>query len=111
MQPMIIEKHLDTESIRTALAEHCENRNLRKVLLIPPDITRAHSGGGIITGLYYEMLTAKGVHVDILPALGTHKPMTRTEQLDFFGDIPPDRFLVHRWRDGVTTLGEMSPTS
>ncbi|MCL2285553.1 MAG: lactate racemase domain-containing protein, partial [Firmicutes bacterium] len=107
MQPIILEQHLNTEHIRKALTKHCQNRSLRKVLLIPPDITRTHSGGGIITGLYYEILTAQGAHVDILPALGTHKPMARTEQLSFFGDIPEDRFLVHRWRDGVTTLGEI----
>jgi len=107
MQPIVIEKHLDTESIRKVLAGHCQNRNFRKVLLIPPDITRAHSGGGIITGLYYQILTAKNIYVDILPALGTHKPMTRAEQLDFFGNIPEDRFLIHHWRDGVTTLGEI----
>jgi len=107
MQPIIIEKYLDTESIRKVLTDHCQNRSPRKVLLIPPDITRAHSGGGVITKLYYEILTAKGTYVDILPALGTHKPMARAEQLAFFGDIPEDRFLIHRWRDGVTTLGEI----
>jgi len=106
MQPFVLEKHLTKQDIRTALENHC-HRNIKKVLLIPPDITRAHSGGGIITALYYEIFQAKGAHVDILPALGTHKPMTREEQLDFFGNIPEDRFLVHRWRDGVTTLGEI----
>jgi len=110
MPPIIIEKHLTTEALRKVLTDYCQNSNLcggNKVLLIPPDITRSHSGGGIITGLYYEIFSNMGVHVNILPALGTHKPMTREEQLNFFGQIPEERFLIHRWRDGVTTLGEI----
>ena len=49
---------------------------LKKVLLLPPDFTRCHSGAGKITAMYYEMLkdTCK---VDIMPALGTHEPMSR----------------------------------
>jgi nickel-dependent lactate racemase len=89
------------------LRQHCQNRGLRKVLLIPPDITRAHSSGGVITGLYYKILSDQGARVNILPALGTHKPMTRAQQLSFFGEIPRERFLVHNWRDGVVTLGEI----
>ena len=98
---------LTTTAIRQALAASLEGKNLRKALLIPPDITRAHSGGGLITQLYYELLTEAGVHVDILPALGTHAPMTQEEQLAFFGGIPEERFLVHNWRTGVHSLGEI----
>jgi len=99
---------LDRETIRQALKQPLEQcKNLKKVLLIPPDITRSNSGAGLITSLYYQMLTDEGIHVDILPALGTHTPMTRAEQLRFFGDIPAGHFLVHRWRNGVTTLGEI----
>jgi len=81
-------------------------QKLNKVLLIPPDITRLNSGAGYLTALYYEML--RGVHVDILPALGTHVPMTRQEQISFFGEtIPEDRFLIHDWRDGVVNIGRI----
>ena len=96
---------LDREEIRQALK--IDPGSMKKVLLIPPDITRANSGAGVITSLYYETYTAAGVHVDILPALGTHAPMTREEQLEMYGDIPQERFLVHNWRDGVTSLGEI----
>ena len=110
MQNIIIEGGiLDRESIRQALLKSCDNRGkCSKVLLIPPDITRLHSGAGLITSLYYEIFTKEGISVDILPALGSHVPVTREEQLAFFGDIPEERFLVHNWRDGVTTLGEIS---
>ena len=97
---------LDFEKIRDCLSKSLAGRSLKKVLLIPPDITRLNSGAGILTSLYYELLD--GVHVDVLPALGTHKPMTRDEQVSFFGDgIPAERFLVHDWRNGVTKVGEV----
>jgi nickel-dependent lactate racemase len=41
-----------------------------KVLIIPPDFTRAHSQAGIITKLVYEYYGDKVK--DILPALGSH---------------------------------------
>jgi len=101
------EEHgLRREQIMDCLVESVRDKKLSKVLLIPPDITRLNSGAGIITSMYYDLLA--GVHVDILPALGTHKPMTREEQISFFGDnIPAERFLVHDWRGGVTKLGEV----
>jgi len=97
---------LSIAQIKEILAETVKNRNLKKVLLIPPDMTRLQSGAGLITALYYDLLD--DVHVDILPALGTHVPMTRDEQVSFFGDkIPAERFLVHRWREYVTKIGEV----
>jgi len=97
---------LSLEEIRAALARSIQGRNLKKVLLIPPDFTRMNSGAGVITSLYYELL--KGVQMDILPALGTHAPMTREQQVAFFGEgIPEDRFLVHDWRKNVQKIGEV----
>jgi len=100
------ENGLSAEQIKALLVESVQNRKLKKVLLVPPDITRRNSGAGLITALYYEML--EGVHVDILPALGTHVPMTRNEQIAFFGEkIPAERFLEHDWRDNITKVGEI----
>lgn len=96
----------NTHEIKKALTEAIHGRKLKKVLLVPPDITRANSGAGLITPLCYELLD--GVHVDILPAIGTHTPMTREEQIAFFGEnIPAERYLVHDWRGGVTKIGEV----
>jgi len=98
----------DKEAIRQKLKESIKKyKSAKKILLIPPDATRSHSGGGLITSLYYEMFCEMGIHADILPALGSHAPMTRQEQIDFYGDIPEERFLTHRWRDGVISLGEI----
>jgi len=97
---------LSNEEIRTALAQSIQNRNLKKVLLIPPDFTRMNSGAGVITALYYELLA--GAQVDILPAIGTHAPMSREQQIAFFGEnIPEERFLVHDWRGNVSKIGEV----
>jgi len=102
---------LSTETINLALTQHVRSkntRNIRKVLLVPPDKTRPHSRAGYITNMYYKIFTRSGVKVNILPALGTHAPMTREEQVAFFGEIPEKHFLTHRWRDGVTSIGQIS---
>jgi nickel-dependent lactate racemase len=79
----------------------------QRVLLIPPDFTRAHSGAGPLTAMLYELLSP-AAHVDVMPALGTHVPMTDEEISELFGDgIPRDRFLVHNWRSGLVQLGEV----
>src|SRR5690554_2539438 len=77
----------------------------RKILAVPPDYTRLPSRAGDITELawlyYREKLT------DILPALGTHTPMT-TAQIDhMFGKTPKHLFRDHDWRNDVITLGEV----
>ncbi|MCL2250022.1 MAG: lactate racemase domain-containing protein [Oscillospiraceae bacterium] len=99
---------LTIKQIKESLAKSIQGRDFKKVLIIPPDITRLQSGAGILTSLYYDLLGGVNGQIDILPALGTHAPMTRGEQITFFGDeIPEERFLVHDWRDGVTKIGEV----
>ncbi len=39
--------------------------------------SRLHSRAGEITGFLYEVLTAAGVEVAVLPALGTHARVDR----------------------------------
>jgi len=77
----------------------------RKVLAVPPDLTRMHSRAGELTRhafhYYGSALEA------ILPALGTHAPMTPPELTRMFGDLPQNLFRVHNWREDVVTLGEV----
>lgn len=83
------------------------DRPLRKVLIVPPDFTRFNSNAGPLTAMLYDLLSPKA-QIDIMPALGTHVPMTEHEIRVMFGDkIPLDRFLVHDWRHEVVTLGEV----
>lgn len=98
---------LSASEIRNALLRSLEGRTLRRVLILPPDFTRFHSGAGFITNVYYHALKERGVSVDILPTLGTHAPMTDAELSAMFGDIPHDRFFVHDWRHDVVKLGEV----
>lgn len=76
----------------------------KKVLLLPPDYTRLHSAGGILASKLYWALQ-DSAEVWLMPALGTHEPMTKQERTTFFGNIPDDRFLVHDWRNGVKQVG------
>ena len=74
-----------------------------KVLVVPPDCTRFHSRAGNITTLIYKYY--KENLKDILPALGTHTPMTANEIDEMFKDIPKELFRVHDWRKDVVTVG------
>ncbi|MBN2612452.1 MAG: DUF2088 domain-containing protein [Bacteroidales bacterium] len=83
------------------------NRSIKKVLLLPPDITRYHSGTGKITNMLYHIL-GTGCHIDIIPTLGQHVPHTREENRWMFGDIPENCFHVHDWKSSCTRIGEIS---
>ena len=100
---------ISPKEIREALEKSLtgQDRKLRKVLLIPPDLTRAHSGAGNITRLYYDILK-DSCQVDIMPALGTHMAMTHEEIDIFFGsDIPKTCFIHHNWRKDVVKVGQV----
>ena len=98
---------LSREEIRAALLSAIEGRDLKNVLIIPPDFTRFHSNAGYITNVYYHALTERGCNVDILPALGTHVPVTEDEAKLMFGDVPYEKFIAHNWRTDVVKLGEV----
>ena len=98
---------LSDAEIEKALLQSLAGRELKSVLILPPDFTRFHSGAGRITNIYYHALTQRGVQVDIMPALGTHAPVSRRQWEIMFGDIPYDAMLVHDWRHDVVRLGEI----
>ncbi len=101
-----IQKSFSDEDLRTSVFEILSKLgNRKKVLIIPPDITRYHSMAGKISYLVYEFYQEK--LAAILPALGTHKAMTSDEKETMFGNIPDRLFFVHNWRQDVITLGEV----
>jgi len=97
----------ELQSILDDVLNEAGKKPLKKILLLPPDFTRMHSGAGKITAMIYSKLKDT-VQVDIMPALGTHDPMSR-EQIDAFfeGVVPFDKVITHNWREDVVRIGEV----
>ena len=102
-----VEEGLTPEEIKAALLESLEGRDVKNALILPPDFTRFHSNAGYITNVYYHALTERGATVDILPALGTHVPVTPEQSAAMYGDVPYERLIPHNWRTDVVRLGEV----
>ncbi len=98
---------LDEEGLKVSLFEALAKLGTRKkVLAIPPDATRFHSHAGILTRLAWKYYGDR--LVDVLPALGTHSPMTDQAISSMFGETPRNLFRVHNWRTDIVDLGEVS---
>ena len=98
---------LGEEDLKKGLNEALDKLGSRKkVLAIPPDFTRFHSHAGILTRMVWQYYGEK--LTDVLPALGTHSPMTEQSMKTMFGNTPLDLFRVHNWRTDIVTLGEVS---
>lgn len=95
---------LNKEDLRKGLFAALEQlKDVNKVLAIPPDYTRLPSRAGDLTELTWEYYGDK--LTDVLPALGTHSPMT-AEQIDhMFGQLPASLIRPHDWRNDVVTVG------
>ncbi|MCD6333267.1 MAG: D-mannonate epimerase, partial [Bacteroidales bacterium] len=78
---------------------------VNRVLAVPPDQTRIHSGAGALTRMAYEYYGDR--LTDIMPALGTHNAMSINDLNRMYPGIPHHLFRVHDWRNDVVTLGEI----
>jgi nickel-dependent lactate racemase len=78
----------------------------KRVLLLPPDITRMHSGAGRLTEILYQLL-AEEADIHVIPTLGQHTPHTPEENRQMFGSIPNERIHVHDWRGGCVEVGTL----
>jgi nickel-dependent lactate racemase len=97
---------LRDEDLRAGLFEALEKLGHRKkVVAIPPDITRFYSKAGLVTEHAWEYFGER--LTDVLPALGTHAAMSQEEISRMFGAVPKKLFRVHNWRNDVLTLGEV----
>ena len=74
----------------------------KRAIAVPPDITRFHSQAGAITDLVYGCLGKRLSAV--LPAIGTHAPMTGAEIAAMYPLTPPELFRVHEWRKDLIEL-------
>lgn len=97
---------ISPERAKAALFAALDRLGARKrVLVVPPDCTRAHSQAGPLTEAAWEYY-GRNLQA-VLPALGTHAPMTDREIGGMFGRVPRELFRVHDWRRGVRRLGEV----
>ncbi|MBB3188309.1 lactate racemase domain-containing protein [Microbacter margulisiae] len=99
-----IHHELNANDLKKGLYEALDKLGKKtKVLAIPPDYTRLPSRSGELTEFtwqyYGEALT------DVLPALGTHTPMTPHQIAHMFGSLPPSLIRDHDWRHDVVTVG------
>jgi len=95
---------LFSQSLAQALAV---TGRVSSALLLPPDITRFHSRAGLLTDIAYRELNKAGIAVTVLPALGTHTPLTAAERERMFPGVPELLFRVHDWRNDVVELGRI----
>ena len=92
--------------VREALAEVFDAMGPRKrVLAIPPDYTRLNSYAGPITSMVNEYFGDR--LTDVMPALGTHSPMTEEQISSMYQGLPIEKFRIHDWRNDVVTVGEV----
>ena len=119
---------LTDQEIRTQLFAFLDALGPREdVVILPPDYTRFHSQAGKLTKFvaeYYNFISPANdaspeakkpktevPDVHIMPALGTHAPMTKSQIKIMFGDElaakDPSPFLVHDWRNDVATIGQV----
>ncbi len=97
---------LSKDDLKKGLIEALDKLGERhKILAVPPDYTRLPSKAGELTEFAWEYYADK--LTDILPALGTHTPMTDNQISHMFGKTPRSLFRDHDWRNDVLTLGEV----
>ena len=95
---------INSRDLEAGIISALEKLGIRKkVLVVPPDCTRFHSRAGELTSYIYKYY--KDSLNDILPALGTHTPMTDSQIDSMYKGVPKSLFRVHDWRNDVVTVG------
>jgi hypothetical protein len=122
---------IDHDQLRGEIVKFLNQLGPREdVLILPPDYTRLHSHAGLITQMiaeHYNFIPTSATtttsdddtpppkRFEIMPALGTHAPMTQEQISNMFGadlgkkhkeaSTSTSPFLVHDWRNDVETIG------
>ncbi len=101
-----IDIEFTSDNLKTALFEALEKMGKKhKVLAIPPDYTRLPSRAGELTEYAWQYYA--DAMTDVLPALGTHSPMTAHQIEHMFGTLPASLIREHDWRNDVVTVGHV----
>jgi nickel-dependent lactate racemase len=102
----VIDEARAKHHVQSLLAQLRQRGPLRRVLILPPDMTRLHSWAGFLTCELYDQLH-RVAEVAILPAVGTHLAVSAAELTHMFPGVPHSVFHVHDWRNGVVPIGEV----
>jgi len=100
----VLDSRRKAEIIRSALKKITRDHDTRNTLAVVPDFTRRHSGAGEIVSLLYAGLPEPRTF-HLLPALGTHQPMTDKQVAAMYGGVPCRAVKVHNWRTGLKQVG------
>ena len=101
-----INQEFSSEDLKKGLFEALEKMGKKhRVLAIPPDYTRLPSRAGELTEYAWQFYG--DAMTDVLPALGTHSPMTPHQIEHMFGILPASLIREHDWRNDVVTLGHV----
>jgi nickel-dependent lactate racemase len=99
---------LSHETLRQALTATLDQLGpRRKVIALPPDYSRIHGRAGLLTchaHAYFQTRLA-----DVLPATGTHRPMSASQLARMFPSLPTELIRHHNWRRDSVTIGEVPP--
>ena len=99
--PTLELSHADLRQHLSAALNQLGDR--KNVLAIPPDQSRIHSRAGELTCMAYDYYQS---HMKaVLPAIGTHHPMSSAQIAAMFPTIPQELFHEHNWRSGVECIG------
>src|SRR5438105_2713015 len=90
----VLDEARGQELVRSLLTQLRQRGPLKRVLILPPDQTRLHSWAGFLTCTLYEQLQREA-DIAILPAIGTHTPMSADELALMFPGIPRGVFHDH----------------
>jgi nickel-dependent lactate racemase len=95
---------IDSKDLEAGIYSALEKLGVRKkVLIVPPDCTRFHSRAGELTSYIFNYY--KNHLKDILPALGTHSPLSDNQLNEMYKGVPKSLFRIHDWRKDVVTTG------
>jgi len=97
---------LSSAELRAALFDVFDRLGARhKVLAIPPDHTRSNSMAGRITCMVHQYYGDR--LTDVLPALGTHAPMSAEQLARMFPELPQQLIRRHDFRNDVVRIGQV----
>src|ERR1017187_3252878 len=101
-----VDTDLSPQQLKDLLTEGLAKLGARhSVIAIPPDMSRAQSRAGELTGYVWQYYADRLKAV--LPAIGTHTPIQPDQIEHMFGQVPQDLFRIHNWRTDVETVGEV----